>query len=151
MREGGRRLIRRQVEARRGRGAKGDGEPRAGGSASNEERQELTEKKKKKKGKKEKGRTLQFIDRPTVGPSGDARGKIKNAARLAGRGGVLLLLPVAQVEVEDKPKGVAKNLRAKSAHVTRRPSSSPRSRGERESTVGGRQLTRRGREARWWL
>lgn len=46
-----------------------------------------------------------------------------------------MLLPVAQVEVEDKPKGVAKNLRAKSAHVTRRPSSS-RSRGE--STVGGR-------------
>lgn len=86
MREGGRRLIRRQVGARRGRGAKGDGEPRAGGSASNEERQELTEKKKKKKGKKEKGRTLQFIDRPTVGPSGDARGKIKNAARLAERG-----------------------------------------------------------------
>lgn len=142
-------MIRRQVEARRGRGAKGDGEPRAGGSASNEERQELTEKKKREK--KEKGRTLQFIDRPTVGPSGDARGKIKNAARLAERGGVLLLLPVAQVEVEDKPKGVAKNLRAKSAHVTRRPSSSPRSRGERESTVGGRQLTRRGREARWWL
>lgn len=42
---------------------------------------------------------------------------------------------MAQVEVEDKPKGVAKNLRAKSAHVTRRPSSS-RSGGE--STVGGR-------------
>ena len=52
-REGGRRLIRRQVGARRGRGAKGDGKPRAGGSASNEERQELTEKKKKeKKGKR---------------------------------------------------------------------------------------------------
>ena len=26
-------------------------------------------------------------------------------------------LPLAQVEVEDKPKGVAKNLRAKSAHA----------------------------------
>lgn len=67
MREGGRRLIRRQVEARRGRGAKGDGEPRAGGSASNEERQELTEKKKKKREKRKKdGRFNSLIGRRSV-------------------------------------------------------------------------------------
>ncbi|KAK1132545.1 hypothetical protein K0M31_013928 [Melipona bicolor] len=40
-----------------------------------------------------------------------------SGSRLWENGGGRVLLPVAQVEVEDKPKGVAKNLRAKSAHA----------------------------------
>jgi hypothetical protein len=83
---------------------KGDGE--AGGSASNEESQRLT---------KKKGRTLQFIDRPAVRAA--TRGKIKKKApvrrgrrvghRVVGGG-------------ERGAEGVAKNLRAKSAHEMKR-------------------------------
>lgn len=53
--EGGRRLIRRQVEERWERGAGKETESRAGGGASNEERQELTEKK-RGGGGREKGK-----------------------------------------------------------------------------------------------